>query len=262
MVGKARSPEYPAIGLKEAVEKVKLIWDKDYQNKVPKQVIAEHMGYKGLNGGSLPIISALSKYGLIEGRGDETRVSDVGLNIVAHQPGDPERLNAIQTAAASPELFAELNQRFPGGKASDSAVRSYLLVQKFIPGAADAAIRAYRETQELVNAESEAYTRANPEAAFQTEMQEREQQALDDGFGPGDRRSRAAPNIVSLGAEHPSQRKEIITLDEGDVVISFPDGLSAESVADLSDHLQLFIRKAQRRAGPVSAEAKKDEAGH
>lgn len=156
-MAKARSPEYPAIGLKEAVEKVALIYNKDYQNKLPKQVIAEHMGYKSLNGGSLPIIAALSKFGLIEGRGDETRVSDLGLAIVAHAPGSHERTQALRTAASNPELFSELDGKFAGGKASDQAIRSYLLTQRFIPSAADTAIRSYRETKELVEQESGGY---------------------------------------------------------------------------------------------------------
>lgn len=255
-VTRARSPEYPAIGLKEAVEKVQAIYAKDYQNRLPKQVMAEHMGYKSLNGGSLPIISALSKYGLIEGRGDETRVSDLGLAIVAHAPGTRERLKALDTAASSPELFKDLNSRF-NGRGSDAAIRAYLLTQKFIPGAADAAIRSYRETNELVEAESKAYALANPEAAFQVEMQEQEQQAHEEGHSPFPTRGRPQPARVS-GGENSSARKEVFVLDEGDVVITFPDGLSTDSVADLADHLQLFIRKAQRRA----AAEKKDEAAH
>jgi chromosome condensin MukBEF complex kleisin-like MukF subunit len=43
-------------------------------------------------------------------------------------------------------------------------------------------------------------------------------------------------------------RQEAITLDEGDVVISFPENLSAQSFGDLKDHLALFIKKMQRRA--------------
>lgn len=52
-----------------------MVYAKDHLNQVPKAVIAEHMGYKGLSGASLPILSALNQYGLLEGRGDETRVS-------------------------------------------------------------------------------------------------------------------------------------------------------------------------------------------
>lgn len=152
---KARSPRYPVIGLAEAIEKTRLVYAADYQNRIPKRVIAEHMGYGSLNGKSLGVISAVIKYGLLEGRANEMRVSDEGLTIVAHEPGSAERIDAIRAAARRPDLFAELDSRFPDGKASDSAIRSYLLTQrKFLPNAADVAIRAFRETQELINTES------------------------------------------------------------------------------------------------------------
>lgn len=156
-MAKARSPGYPAIGLKEAVEKAKAIYEEDYQNPIPRAVAAQHMGYASLNGKSLGVLSALIKYGLLEGRGDETRVSDLAVTIIAHEPGAPDRAMAIRTAAARPELFGELDSRFKDGKASDQAVRSYLMTQKFIPAAADAAIRSYRETKQLVAAESAGY---------------------------------------------------------------------------------------------------------
>ena len=158
-MSKTRSPDYPAIGLKDAIEKVRLVWTKDYQNKLPRAVVAEHMGYKGLNGASLPVLSALTKYGLLEGRGEETRVTDLALAIVAHEPGAPERVKALITASEMPAIFAELDGKFPGGKASESALRSYLLTMKFIPEAADTAIRAYRETKSLVEHESDGHSR-------------------------------------------------------------------------------------------------------
>jgi hypothetical protein len=55
-------------------------------------------------------------------------------------------------------LFAELDAKFPGGRASDAALRSYLIVQKFIPSGADAAIRAYRDTKRLVEGEADVHT--------------------------------------------------------------------------------------------------------
>ena len=47
----------------------------------------------------------------------------------------------------------------------------------------------------------------------------------------------------------PGARREIFALDEGDVVLTFPDNLSAASFRDLEGYLQLFLRKAHRRAG-------------
>lgn len=157
-MSKARSPQYPAIGLKEAVDLVEKVYEEDYQNPIPRDVAAKHMGYNGLNGKSLGVLSALKKYGLLEGRGDDTRVSDLAVQIIAHPSGSGERAKALQAAGVLPELFAELDGRFQGGKASDQALRSYLLTQKFIPSGADAAIRAYRETKQLVEGESKGYS--------------------------------------------------------------------------------------------------------
>jgi hypothetical protein len=156
-MAKARSPQYPAIGLKEAVEKVTAIYSRDYQNPIPRAVAATHMGYQSLNGKSLGVLSALLKYGLLEGRGDETKVSDLAVSIIAHPSGTPQRADSLASAAGLPELFGELDARFQNGKASDQALRSYLLTQKFIPLAADSAIRSYRETKQLVDAESAGY---------------------------------------------------------------------------------------------------------
>lgn len=105
----------------------------------------------------LGVLSALGKYGLLEGRGNDSRVSDLAVQIIAHPPGTAERAAALSEAAGRPELFAELDSRFQGGKASDQAIRAYLLTQKFIPSAADAAIRAYRETKALVLMEAGGY---------------------------------------------------------------------------------------------------------
>jgi len=150
---RARSPGYPTIGLREAIEKVKLVYEKDYQNRIPRALVAQHMGYRSLNGKSLGVLSALTKYGMLEGRGDENYVSDLALEIIAHAPHTPERGRAIAEAASRPELFAEIDSRFQDGKASDSAIRSFLLTRKFIPEAADTVVRSYRETKEFVTQE-------------------------------------------------------------------------------------------------------------
>ena len=51
----------------------------------------------------------------------------------------------------------------------------------------------------------------------------------------------------------PGTRQEVFALDEGDVTLTFPEGLSPESYSDLESYLGLFLKKAKRRA------SKKDE---
>lgn len=232
-MARARSPEYPAMGLKEAVERVKLVYEKDYQNKIPKAVIAVHMGYKGLNGTSLPAIAALSKYELLEGRGDETRVSDLALAIIAHAPGTPERIEAVRTAATKPELFAELAEKFPHRKSSDQAIRSYLLTQRFIPAAADIAIRTYRETMQLVEDESAGYS--GSETISETPMQT----AIS---------STQMPKVAVIGTGGTGAKvlQEVFNLPEGVVTLTLPNSLSSESFQDLQDQMSITLRRLKR----------------
>lgn len=243
-MARARSPEYPAISLKEAIDRVKMIYDKDYQNPLPKEVIAAHMGYKSLSGASLPMISALTKYGLLEGRGNDTRVSDLAVALIAHPSGSPEYQEALRTASTAPELFAELDAKFLGGKASDQAIRSYLLTNKFIPGAADAAIRAYRDTKALVEASGAGYTGAPKQEAQEMQALGQEANAILD----------AKPSAI----KRPMTLHERFALDEGEVTLSYPAELSAESYQDLADRIEIILRGLKRRAEAEIARRKAD----
>lgn len=248
-MAKARSPEYPSISLKEAIDRVKMVYDKDYQNRVPRKVVAEHMGYKGLSGASLPILSALMKYGLLEGRGDETRVSDLAVKLLAHEPGTPDRIEAVWQASKMPELFAEIDKRFPDGKASDSAIRSYLLTSKFIPGAADAAIRAYRDTKQLVAVEAEGYTEAD-------EPPEHAMNATASRARPSEESPSQAGSMLDLppsAIRRPAIVQERFDLDEGPVTFSVPSVLSPESYKDLADRIEIFLRGLKRRSDAEAA---------
>jgi hypothetical protein len=239
-MAKARSPQYPAIGLKEAVDKIAAVYGKDYQNKTSRDVIAKHMGYDSLHGKALGVLSALGKYGLLEGRGDENRVSDLAVAIIAHAPSSPERAQALKEAASKPELFADLDKRFNSGKSSDTAIRSYLLTQKYIPTAADTAIRSYRETKQLVQAESGGYIEG------ENQDQPMNQPNLS---AEANRLLNLSPASIKPPAATAPMLQEVFNLDEGPVTLSFPSNISVASYDELDAAIKLFLLRAKRRAG-------------
>ncbi len=49
------------------------------------------------------------------------------------------------------------------------------------------------------------------------------------------------------GATPAGHCQEVFSLDEGDVVLTFPGNLSPESYQDMESFFQLFLRKAKRR---------------
>jgi len=141
-----RSPNYPQVGLGQAIELIQAIWDREKRSYTSREVIARAWGYGGLNGAARVRIGALNRYGLFEESGDEIRLSDDAINIL-HNPADSsERLAALRKAALAPELFKELQQTYP--HASDETIRSYLLTKRgFSDTGAENCVEAFRDTQ-------------------------------------------------------------------------------------------------------------------
>lgn len=159
-MARVRSPNYPALSLPEAINRVKIIHEAEQHLAAPKEVIAKHLGYNGLNGAALSTISAIGKYGLIEeANGDKMRVSPAAISIL-YPPSPAEKAAAIKEAAFKPVLFAEIDKEWEGHSPSDENLRSYLVRRNFAVDAIDRVIKSYRETMELVTAESGVYTPA------------------------------------------------------------------------------------------------------
>jgi hypothetical protein len=151
-----RSPNYPALSLPAALEKVATLYRNQHTHSAPREVVAQGMGYNSLNGASATAISALHKYGLVDRVGDELKVSERALRIL-HPHAPEEKSSAIRDAASQPQLFAELAERFPGAFPSDDLLRNYLIRRGFSSSAVTSVILAYRDTIELANAQSGEY---------------------------------------------------------------------------------------------------------
>ena len=155
-MARKRSPNYPAISLPEAITRVQQIHEAEHQNPAEREVMAQHLGYSGLNGQSLKLLSALTKYGLLEKAGDgELRVSDRAIDILFPE-GDQRQL-AIEAAAHGPALFADLREKWPNRPPSDEALRAYLIRRQFAHAAIDDVTQTFRETFDLVTRESGEY---------------------------------------------------------------------------------------------------------
>jgi len=170
---RVRSPNYPSLSLREAVEKIMLVYRALQQHPAPREVIAKSLGYNGLNGASATVISTLNKYGLLDGRGEDLRVSERALSIL-HPHSDKERAAALRAAAMEPRLFADLAERFPGGITNDDLLKNYLLRNGFAINAVTSVIQAYRETSDFVEQEAGRYDSASQPEKEPTHMMRQE----------------------------------------------------------------------------------------
>ncbi len=140
---KDRSPNYPAIGLSEAIELARTLWTKEKRTVIPPEVAAKSLGYKTLSGPVRTKLSALKKYGLLDDDKQGLQVSDLAM-LILHPEHPQERQAATQEAAVKPDLFRELLENYQHG--SDDALRAHLLRRHFSEAGARHLITAFRDT--------------------------------------------------------------------------------------------------------------------
>lgn len=156
-MARIRSPNYPQLSLGEALDRVRKIHAKENHLAAPREVIAKHLGYGGMNGASAKTISAIAKYDLLEeAGGDKMKVSSLALSILFPKDGQ-EKASAIRRAAFSPSLFSDINAEWEGHQPSDDSLRSWLIRRNFASDAVDRVIESYRDTVALVAQETGAY---------------------------------------------------------------------------------------------------------
>jgi hypothetical protein len=164
-----RSPNYPAISLPEAINRVTALYRAVHTHAAPRDVAVKGMGYNSLNGASATALSALHKYGLLDRAGDDVKVSERALSIL-HPHTPEEKAAAIRAAAGEPVLFAELAERFPGAMPNEDLLRNYLVRKGFAPAALVAVIAAYRDTSEMVEAAGRGYDSAQSAESKETQV--------------------------------------------------------------------------------------------
>src|SRR5579885_375763 len=151
---RVRSPNYPVISLEEAIQRLQEVYKKEHMHPATREVVAKGLGYAGLNGTSLGIISALIKYGLMVQKGEQIRISENGQDILLHRAGDAEYSRAIREAAFGPALFRELRDYYGESLPSNYNLRVYLQKKGFNPRTVDNVIRVYRDTLDFVAAQT------------------------------------------------------------------------------------------------------------
>jgi hypothetical protein len=152
-----RSPNCPQITFQEAIEKGRLVYQKEYTHPTAREVVAQSLGYSGINGRSLSMIGALRQYGILEGSGDAQRISDDAVSYYVLDDSE-ERQSALYRMLFNPPFFAQIHTDFGDSLPSESNLKHYLMKNGFLPKAAEDVIKVYRENIRLVENMPKRYT--------------------------------------------------------------------------------------------------------
>ncbi|HRD94946.1 MAG TPA: hypothetical protein PLA97_00900 [Rubrivivax sp.] len=255
MATKARSPNYPQISLRKAVDLARKIYDEAHTHKAPAKSVASILGYASLNGASLGVLSALKKYGLLESVGEDVRISQEGLTILVDPPESVERAQAIMRAAFRPVLFADLRKEYGDSlPKSDEFLRAFLLKRGFVQSVVDVPIRTYRDTMILVAQAKEVLVQkgAGEARASQPDAGDDEDEMIDasvsDIKDPPAARRVSMPASAMASSQSADTVDDVYKLADGRAfMLRWPARISADEYADFEAWIALLQRKLKRQ---------------
>jgi hypothetical protein len=180
------------------------------------------------------------------------------LDIIAdYSPGEPRHQAAIRDAALAPKLHAELWDQYGAEMPADIEVRRFLIRgRNFYDRAADKFIREYKATLEFAGLNGPAGLLVEPDRAVADTAPLADDGshafAEDSSTGlPIHQRSvvqplsvvQSQPHVIPESPVEVGMRKDVLTLDEGEVVLHTPKCLSASNYEVMEESLIVVLRK-------------------
>ena len=148
-----RSPNYPVINLREAVERVKQLNDKAKIYEIPEAEAHILWGYKALSGNGFQLVAALKGYGLLDIRGSGTnrfvKISEDARRIILDSA---DAHDLIKKAALAPLIHLKVWEKFGNSLPPDVPLRQHLLIDlRFNPDSVGDFISELKETISFAN---------------------------------------------------------------------------------------------------------------
>lgn len=152
---KVRSPSYPFISLKTALDRARRLFETEQRSAVPQDVAASYWGYSPKSSGGKQTIAALRAFGLLEGNG-MVKLTERALRILMDQRNpSPEKDLLVREAALSPTLHDRLWKKYGAVLPSPTDLRlSLVLGEGFNENSVDEFIAEYTESLDFARLRS------------------------------------------------------------------------------------------------------------
>lgn len=150
---RSRSPRFPSHPLGDAIVYAEKIYSGVHRSSIDSLTAYRLLGFAGKSGASATALGSVRQFGLVEGVGDATRISQLGLRIL--EPVTPqERTDAIIEASQKPEVFRAILTRFDGNvPGADEPVRAFLIREMgFSKNGAEDCLNSLRATLDMIRA--------------------------------------------------------------------------------------------------------------
>jgi hypothetical protein len=249
-----RSPAFPFIALRRAVERAQSLYENHRREPARLAAVAPSWGYSPKSSGLLQTVAALKQFNLIEdmGSGDDRKIvlTKLGQTIVADQrPGARE--NGLKEAAQSSAIIAEYLPKWLPDRPSDAHCISELHLDRgFTEDAAKAFLRVFDETVSYAKLDEEAAN--SPDAITATLGDEGDDDETPPSFVPRPRPRATEIDVPSLQAAprapRPLHERLKVALDGKTLAVTATletEGEVEQMIAILNANKVLLPKKAE-----------------
>jgi hypothetical protein len=224
---RVRSPRAPKHSIGEAIAFVEKIYEGVHRSAVDSYTVFKLMGFAGKSGSSATALGSMRQYGLIEGVGDRTRVSQLALQIL-EPSSSSERARAIREAVGRPEVFRAILDRFEGRlPAANEPVRAFLIRElSFSKAGAEESLASLRQSMALV-------ADLNDETPLPAEDRQEE-------IGTEDRSHPLRTSRLGVAQRDGEELMRYVLTKECSVEIRFQGEISERAISTLIRHIELL----------------------
>jgi len=146
-----RSPNYPTVGLREAVDRVRKLYLADGKAGAPAELAAVHIGFAKPHGQAMSVLAALKKFGLVSEVNGRWVPTQRAIEILNLPEPDERRLRALRDAALSPEIYRQLvkahkDSGWPKNDVLESELKTY---RNFNPNSVGAFVKDLKDSLEF-----------------------------------------------------------------------------------------------------------------
>lgn len=267
MVKAKRSTNFPVIDLEEAVQFTRKVWEYAERSPVPAAAVAEKLwGYSASSSSGRQRLAALRAFDLVEasgsGEGRRIRVTEDAAKIML---GHPDAPNIIKECALAPRVHRAIWDHFSeDGPPPDETIKHFLMLEFDPPFSQESAhrfIAQFRRTLAYAGLDRNGHKLPQAQTAVESSLVGGQDGTSDSASGRFENpRGADQPHRSSLGEPQGLRRQDVFSVDEGEIIISWPVDLSADSIEDIEGWLEIIKRKLRRASkARVTNSAQDDE---
>jgi hypothetical protein len=145
-----RSPNYPTIGLRDAVTRARKLYDADGKAGSSQEAAYTHIGFSGPHGQAQSVMSAIKKFAVLEDKKDgRIAPTKLAIDVFEFPPEHERHRTALREMVLSPAIYSELVNEFRKHSRlpSDATLKSELAADwDFNPAKVDGFLKDFRDS--------------------------------------------------------------------------------------------------------------------